>query len=244
MDGDWNHDRHRWRSFDLPIIASLTPPVSRTLRVVLLGPPASGKGTQGRRLAEAFGLNYLGTGVLLRKHMEQETDLGKLASPILARGEYLPDHLICPILSDWLSCQSGGWVLDGFPRSLGQAVFLDEWLTRCDLRLDAAISLEVSFDEICIRMANRVECSDCHWTGHCEQSLESGICPRCHGYTRRRADDDKENFRSRHAEFVGLTQPVIEHYRRLNLLCSCDATPPQDEVASRLLEKFIHQSLF
>jgi adenylate kinase len=222
----------------------LTPPVAKPLRVVLLGPPASGKGTQGKRLAESLGLGYLGTGMLLRQQMAMGSDLGKQAAPILARGEYLPDDLMCPILADWLSDQSGGWVLDGFPRSLQQAIFLDNWLARWDLRLDVAVSLKVSFDEILARIRNRIECSGCHWTGHCGLLSVAGKCPVCGGATDRRADDDDNNFRSRHAEFVSLTQPVIAHYRQLGLLYSCDATLPQDEVASLLLEKFIHPSLF
>ena len=210
---------------------------------MLLGPPASGKGTQGRRLAESLGLGYLGTGMLLRRQMAMGTDLGNQAAPILARGEYLPDDLMCPLLADWLSCQSGGWVLDGFPRSLQQAVFLDSWLAQRDSKLDASISLEVSFDEILVRISNRIVCSDCHWTGHRGLLSVAGTCPVCGRATNRRADDDEENFRSRHAEFVSLTHPVIEHYRQLNLLYSCDATPPQHEVASLLLEKFIYLSL-
>ncbi len=209
----------------------------------MLGPPASGKGTQGRRLAEAFGLSYLGTGALLRKHIETETVLGKLADPILARGGYLPDHLICPVLADWLSLQAGGWVLDGFPRSLPQAIFLDDWLAKSNLELDAAVSLEVSFEEIIARIANRFECSGCHWSGNHELFAAPSQCPNCQGTLGRRADDGEENFRSRYAEFVAFTQPVIEHYRLLDLLCPCDATPPQDEVASRLLENLTYQSL-
>ena len=223
--------------------SSLIPSAAKSLCVVLLGPPASGKGTQGRRLAESLGLGYLGTGMLLRQQMAMGTDLGNQAAPILARGEYLPDNLMCPLLADWLSCQPGGWVLDGFPRSLQQAVFLDDWLAQRGSTLDAAISLEIPFNEILARISNRIECPDCHWTGHRGLLSMFGRCPMCSGQTNRRADDDEENFLSRHAEFVSLTQPVIEHYRRSNLLYSCDATPPQDEVASLLLEKFIYPSL-
>lgn len=214
--------------------------------MVLLGPPASGKGTQGKRLADRLGLSYLGTGMLLRQQMALGTELGKQATPILARGEYLPDDLMCPILGDWLSLQSGGWVLDGFPRSLQQAVFLDQQLEMHGLKLDAAVSLELSFDEILRRISNRVECLGCHWTGH-RRLLSVGNacpkCPECGGLTGRRADDDEQNFRNRYAEFVSQTQRVIEHYRQAGLLYSCDASPPQDEVASLLLEKFIHPSL-
>lgn len=212
--------------------------VAKPLRIVLLGPPASGKGTQGRRLATNLELGYLSTGALLREAIEAGTRLGKLAEPILARGEYLPDDLMCPILGEWAARQVGGWVLDGFPRSLPQAIFLGECLTSLDQKLNAAISLEVPFAELLSRMQNRVECPECRWTGQRGQLKAGEQCPTCSAVATRRADDSEENFRSRHAEFVSLTQPAIEHYRQLNLLSSCDATAPQDEVASRLLRLF------
>lgn len=216
----------------------MTASAAKPLRVVLLGPPASGKGTQGRRLAASLGLGYLSTGALLREEMESGTDLGKQAQPILARGEYLPDDLMCPILADWLSRQTGGWVLDGFPRSLPQAVFLDQWLAQRDLKVDAAVSLEVPFEVLLARIADRVECPDCRWTGQRDQLLAADKCPSCGGAAGPRADDNEDNFRNRHAEFVSLTQPVIDHYRHLDLLCPCDATAPQDEVAAKLFRLF------
>ncbi len=203
-------------------------------RIVLLGPPASGKGTQGRRLAAALGLGYLSTGALLREAMEQGTALGKQAQPILARGGYLPDELMFPILGEWLDRQTGGWVLDGFPRSLPQAVFLDDILAENGLTLDHAISLEVPIDELLGRVINRVECPDCRWTGQQGQLAAGAKCPSCGHAAGPRADDDEENFRSRHAEFVTHVEPVISRYREAGLLSTCDATASQDEVAARL----------
>ncbi len=218
------------------MIASAVTP----LRIVLLGPPASGKGTHGRRLAGTLGLGYLSTGALLREQVENGTPLGLQAKPILDRGEYLPDELMCPILADWLSRQSGGWVLDGFPRSLPQAVFLDGWLASHGLRLDAAVALEVPFDQLLARIHDRVECPECRWAGHRAQSREASQCPVCKSPAGPRADDSEENFRSRYSEFVSLTQPVIDHYRKVNMLRSCDATAPQDEVAAGILSHFSH----
>jgi adenylate kinase len=213
-------------------------PAARPYRVVLLGPPASGKGTQGRRLAAGLGLGYLSTGALLREHVGDGTELGNLAKPILARGEYLPDELMCPILADWLGRQTGGWVLDGFPRSVPQAVFLDGWLAERGLRVDAAISLEVPFEELLGRIRSRVECPECRWSGQRPQLAAGGKCPKCGSPAGARADDTEENFTRRHAEFVGFTQPVIERYRQLGLLSACDATASQDEVAANLLKHF------
>jgi adenylate kinase len=213
-------------------------PAARPFRVVLLGPPASGKGTHGRRLADSLCLGYLSTGALLREHVENATELGRQAEPILARGEYLPDELMCPILADWLDRQTGGWVLDGFPRSVPQAIFLDDWLARRGLRLDSAVSLEVPFDELLARIQSRVECPECRWSGQRPQLQSGEKCPECDASAGRRADDSERNFLSRHAEFVSLTQPVIERYRQLGVLSACDATPPQDEVAAKLLLLF------
>lgn len=216
----------------------MSTPVAKPFRVVLLGPPASGKGTQGRRLASSLGLGYLSTGALLREQVENGTELGNQAKPILDRGEYLPDGLMCPILADWLGRQSGGWVLDGFPRSVPQAVFLDEWLAKHGLRLDAAISLEVPFEELLTRIRSRVECPECRWSGKRSQLVPEGKCPKCGSPAGPREDDTEDNFTSRHAEFVSLTQPVIERYRSLGLLSACDATAAQDEVAANLLKHF------
>ena len=218
-------------------------PNASQLRIVLLGPPASGKGTQGRRLAESLGLGYLSTGALLREQVEGDTSLGKLAKPILARGEYLPDDLMCRILGDWLEHQGDGWVLDGFPRSLPQALFLDEWLAGHELKLDRAVSLEVPFDELVSRIRNRVECPECRWSGQLSQSASGSLCPVCETPLVSRADDTEENFANRHQEFTRLTLPVISHYENLGLLTSCDATAPQDVVATTLLRQFEPESV-
>lgn len=189
-------------------------------------------------MAAALGLGYLSTGAVLREQLEQGTALGKQAEPILGRGEYLPDELMCPIVAGWLECQDGGWVLDGFPRSLPQAVFLEGWLADHRLKLDAAISLEVPFDELLARIRGRVECTECRWSGQRPQLIDARDCPECGDLAGPRADDGEPNFRSRHGEFTKLTGPVIEFYRERKLLSPCEATAPQDEVAARLLRLF------
>jgi adenylate kinase len=216
----------------------LTAPAASPLHVVLLGPPASGKGTQGRRLAESLGLAYLSTGALLREQVESGTGLGKQAGPILERGEYLPDELMFPIISEWLARQSGGWILDGFPRSVPQAVFLTEWLAGHDRKLDAAVSLEVPIAELLERIQNRMECPQCRWSGQRRELATGDLCPACGHPADRRADDSEANFLSRHAEFTSTALPVIDYYRGRTPIVHCDATAPRDEVTRLLLAAF------
>jgi adenylate kinase len=170
---------------------------------------------------------------VLRENVENSTPLGKQAKPILDRGEYLPDELMCPLIGDWLERQSDGWVLDGFPRSLPQARFLDEWLADRGASLDAAVALDVPYDELLFRIRNRVECPECRWTGQKSQTVDDR-CPVCDAAVKPRPDDSEENFNSRFREFERLTLPVIEHYRALKLLFPCDATASKDEVAEKL----------
>ena len=202
---------------------------------MLLGPPASGKGTQGRRLADHLGIGYLGTGALLREHVEHATPLGRIAGPILARGGYVPDDVMCDALGGWLERQSQGWLLDGFPRSLPQARFLDAWLGQKGLEIDAVLLLEAPYEELLSRIRGRVECPGCRWSGQKSQTLGDGLCPSCGMATDTRSDDTEENFAARHREYTRHTAPLIEHYRELGLLTACDVTLPRDEVTAKLL---------
>jgi adenylate kinase len=205
-------------------------------RFVLLGPPASGKGTQGRFLAEDLGLAYLSTGALLRSAVEQGSPLGLEAAPILAKGEYLPDTLMNSIMGDWLGKQPGGWVLDGFPRSTSQADFLAGFLTEKDQKLDAAILLEVPVDELLIRLGNRIECPECRWSGRRQDLNGADRCPECGGVPGPRADDTPANFRSRLSEYEEYTLPLVARYEQEGILRRFDATRDPAEVEKRLLE--------
>lgn len=206
--------------------------------IVLLGPPASGKGTQGRRLASSLGLAYLSTGALLREVMEGDSDDAKIIRPILARGGYIPDDMMCRIITDWLGQHQEGWVIDGFPRTLAQADFLDEWLKSEGLKLDAALALSVSKDELIQRIKDRVECKECRWGGHYRELSDDANCPVCGGEAGPRADDTLENFLSRYEKYCEHTIPLIDRYRNDGILVSSDASMGIEEVATE-----IHQRL-
>jgi len=213
-------------------------PASTRQRIVLLGPPASGKGTQGRRLANALGIGYLSTGALLRHHVANQTPLGLKAKPILSRGEYLPDDLMEPIIAEWLAAQSVGWVLDGFPRSLPQAFWLDRWLAQRGSPLDAAINLRVPFDDLLSRILDRVECPYCRWSGNTGDLNDDVTCPKCGNPAGKRADDTAENLKRRYQEFTTITGPAIDWYRSKGCLHTIDATAPPEQVAEEVLAKF------
>lgn len=208
-------------------------------RLVLLGPPASGKGTWGRYLAERLGLAYLSTGALLRSAVDEGSPLGRQAAPILARHEYLPDEVMCPLMGEWLAGQSSGWVLDGFPRSLLQAEFLAAWLACHELALDAALLLEVPEDELLRRVRNRVECPACRWSGRREE-LAARSCPSCGTTARAREDDSEEGFRGRLAEYREHTLPVVAFYQSQGLLRRFAAIGEPHAVEQHLLDLVSH----
>lgn len=201
------------------------------LHLILLGPPASGKGTQGRRLAEREDLAYLSTGALLREVLKVGGPIADEVRPILAVGGYVSDSLMCDILEGWLSEHQSGWVLDGFPRTVAQDDFLKSWLSSKGAAVDAAIALDVPKSELIQRIEQRVECPACRWSGQTNQ-LGNGVdCPSCGGKAARRDDDSLENFMHRYDEYALHTVPVIERYRESGMLASVNATHPIDVVS-------------
>jgi adenylate kinase len=205
-------------------------------RFVLLGPPASGKGTQGRRLAEYLGIDYLSTGALLRREVAAESVLGQQAKVFLDQGNYLPDELMETILAGWLADHSGGWVLDGYPRTLPQAQWLDERLAATG-GLTAAIGLEAPRELLERRVADRLECQSCRWTSSRSAMGEVRVCPRCGGVLASREDDGVRNFRSRHDSYEKLTVPAIRHYLEHGKLLQIDGGGPPEEVFQLMVQR-------
>lgn len=206
----------------------------QNLKLVVIGPPASGKGTQARRLAKALDLRYLSTGALLREHMATDSRIGRLATPILARGGYLPDDCMCEMVGEWLETAGPAWILDGFPRSEGQADFLAEWLAQRGQRLSAALALEAPPELLEQRINQRVECPACRWSGGSGELLH-GRCPECGEQTESREDDTPDNIRNRHRNYLSSAESLIQRYRDRGELCACDATGSRDEVTAHLL---------
>lgn len=179
------------------------------MRVLLIGPPASGKGTQGRRLAVDFGVSYLSSGELLRAEVSAGTPLGRQVADDLARGDLVPDEVILDVLRPPLetALRSGGYLLDGFPRTVAQARALDEWASAIGGEPEAAVWFDVADDELLRRSRSRA-------------SIEG------------RADDLNAVARHRIDVYNAATSPLIDYYRQAGILIHVDAARPIDEVAA------------
>lgn len=205
-------------------------------RIVLIGPPASGKGTQSERIQKLLGIPALSTGSLLRREIESGSDLGKEVASFIDRGAYVPDELIMKMVKGWIIDNAEtGWLLDGFPRTLEQAQWLESGV---DFPAPTqAISLDVSEEEIAGRIAGRRECADCDATV-AVQSEDEKSCPHCGGELQKRSDDNMESFRTRFANYRELTQPLFDYYASQGKVIQVDGCNAPDAVFSVIEQHF------
>ena len=185
------------------------------MKVILLGPPGAGKGTQALRLAEELGLTRVSSGDLFREHQRNGTELGDLARGYMERGALVPDDVTIKMVMEWIDApeQARGFVLDGFPRTETQARALDRELG--DDGIDAALYIKVSHEELTRRLDGRLICRDCQTPYH-ELSSPPGqarVCDRCGGELYQRADDRPEAVRVRIQVYTEETEPLIQYYR-------------------------------
>lgn len=196
--------------------------------LILLGPPGAGKGTQARMLEEDFGLVQLSTGDLLRAAVAQGTPAGTKAKAVMEAGELVSDDIVLAILRDRMAAPdvAQGVILDGFPRTGGQAAALDGVLADAGLAVSAAISLEVDDDAMVGRVAGRYTCAGCGEGYHDSFKIpaQTGACDKCDGTAfKRRADDTAETVRARLTAYHAQTAPLIAHYDGQGVLRRIDA---------------------
>jgi adenylate kinase len=206
--------------------------------LILLGAPGAGKGTQSRVLSGCLGIPVISTGEILRDAAAQGTAFGKQVKACLDRGELVPDSLIIPIVLDRLrepDCQ-GGFLLDGFPRTIPQAEAFDRFLAEQGLRPDAVVHLVVDSEELVRRLSGRRICSRCganyHLDSHPPQ--RPGVCDLDGAPLIQREDDRPELIRQRLEISDRETAPVAEYYERQGLLTTIDGSMPQDEVTREI----------
>jgi adenylate kinase len=210
------------------------------VRVVLMGPPGAGKGTQAAALAERLRGLHLSTGDLLRDHVRRGTSLGLQAKAIMERGDYVPDPLVLAMVEQRLAEAfpapgKAAFVLDGFPRTVVQAQALDAMLQRRREPLDAVLLLEVAEGELLRRLAGRLTCVACGRAAPADSGQrEGGACTTCGGALEVRDDDRPDTVRRRLDVYRAQTSPVVQFYSASGRLRHVDGTGGVAEVASRL----------
>jgi len=208
------------------------------LNLVLLGPPGSGKGTQGERLQEDFRLPYYATGDILRAAVRDETELGKTAKEYMDRGDLVPDEVIIAVIVERLGSPEAadGFILDGFPRTVPQAEALDAELERLGRDLTAALLIEVDNDEVVRRLGGRRTCVKGGHVFHVEfdPPKNEGVCDIDGSRLIVRDDDEPEVIRHRLEQYHDKTEPLIAYYDHRSLLRRVDGGMSPDEVGDRI----------
>ena len=208
-------------------------------RVVLLGPPGAGKGTQAKLLEEKFAAPQISTGDILRKAVADQSLLGKQASEYIRRGELVPDRLIIDLVADRLKqkdCETG-FVLDGFPRTIAQAQSLEEILKKMGLGLDCVLSVQVPHKLIVERLSGRRTCKGCGALYHVvfDPPKAAGTCNRCGGELFQRDDDREETVTNRLKVYDDQTAPLVSYYRERGLLREIDGVGEVADIGKRVV---------
>lgn len=211
------------------------------MNIILFGPPGSGKGTQAERLRETRGLRHISTGDLLREAVANESDLGKRVKSILASGELVSDDIVLALMRDVIGAVGkDGWLLDGFPRTVGQSEGLDAQLSGLNQHIGAIVVLNVGRDAVIERLSGRRTCTNCKTVFHVKVNRPKveGICDRCGGTLVQREDDRAETIANRLDVYEAQTQPILEHYRGRVPIHEFDGEQPVDEV-TRSIERVL-----
>ena len=209
------------------------------MRVVLVGPPGAGKGTQAQFLASHLSIPKISTGDIFRDNVSHGTALGRRAQAYMERGDLVPDEVTIAMVTDRLADEDtqAGFLLDGFPRNVPQAETLKKMLLSWDTKLDVVLELVVDDDEVVRRLSGRRTCRRCGriWHVSFDPPTVAGICDDCGGELFQRDDDREETIRHRLEVYQEQTSPLVSFYADEGTLLGLDATGPVDEITERAL---------
>src|SRR4030042_1108217 len=210
------------------------------MRMVLLGAPGAGKGTQAKRIVQRFKILHISTGNILRNEIKNDTELGRKAGNFVKEGKLVPDDLIIEIIKKELEGNHSGkgFLMDGFPRNLKQAKMFQDMLDLLGIKLDSVINIDVSKDEIIRRLTSRRVCHSCN--NICSinnlKDMENYKCPECGSDLIKRKDDEIEVITERLNVYEKETKPLIDYYKARNLLVNIDGTGIENQVTERVLK--------
>jgi len=208
------------------------------MKVVMLGAPGAGKGTQAKMIASKYSVPHISTGDIFRANIKEGTELGKKAKSYMDQGLLVPDELVVDLVVDRLQQDdcSNGYVLDGFPRTIPQAEALDAALTKLGTKLDFALDIDVADEFIVKRMGGRRACLTCGATYHIVNipPKTEGICDTCGGELVLRDDDKPETVEKRLAVYHEQTQPLIDYYKNSGILVTLDGTQDMNDVFNNI----------
>ena len=210
------------------------------MKIIMLGAPGAGKGTQAKQIAGKYSIPHISTGDIFRANIKNGTELGKKAKEYMDQGLLVPDELTCDLVMDRIQqddCKNG-FVLDGFPRTIPQAEALDAALTKIGEKMDYAIDVDVPDENIVSRMSGRRACLDCGATYHIVslQPKTEGKCDHCGSDLVLRDDDKPETVQKRLTVYHEQTQPLIDDYKNQGILKSVDGTQPMEAVFTAITD--------
>lgn len=210
------------------------------MRLVLLGAPGAGKGTQAKQIVNKFKISHISTGNILRDEIKNDTELGRKAGNFVKEGKLVPDELIIEIIKKELKGEKSekGFLMDGFPRNLKQAKMFQDMLDLLGIKLDSVINIDVNKDEIIKRLTSRRICHSCNNICSIDNSkdAENARCPECGGDLIKRKDDEIEVITERLDVYEKETKPLIDYYKEHNLLINIDGTGMEKQVTERVLK--------
>lgn len=210
------------------------------MKIIMLGAPGAGKGTQAKKIAAKYGVPHISTGDIFRANIKEGTELGKKAKTYMDQGLLVPDELVVDLVADRLSWEdcTNGYVLDGFPRTIPQAESLDAVLAKKGEKMEYAIDVDVPDENIVNRMGGRRACVGCGATYHVvyNPTKTDGICDACGEKLILRDDDKPETVQKRLDVYHQQTQPLIDYYNKAGILKTVDGTVDMEEVFKAIVQ--------